>query len=287
MERIRSSFRDLYKVVSMPEMSILPGQIAFFLVLSIIPIISLVAIAGGFFSLSVETLTDIIQNRFPTDISNIVIPLIGGRGLDSSMIIFLTFSFLIASNGAYSIIVASNMIYGKDAKKNMLKRRIKSIILTTIIVLLFIFVILVPTFGDKIVEGIGSLEFISETIYNQFSYLFSLLKWPISLLMFFITFKLIYTIAPDKQLASKYVNRGAVFTSLGWILITIVYSYYVLHFAHYDLFYGALSNIIILMFWIYLLSFIFVFGMCLNSNYYHTRRNTYIHKRYKIEKHPK
>lgn len=278
MNRIKQSFKDLYRIVSMPEMSILPGQIAFFLVLSLIPIISLVGIAGNFFSLSIETITSFIQTQFPTDISETVVPLIGGSGLDTSMVFFLIFSFLIASNGAYSIIVASNMIYGKSRDKSMLKRRIKSVILTILIVLLFIFVLLVPTFGDKIILIIKDLKYMPDLISKQFYYMFLILKWPVSLMMFFVILKLIYTISPDKEIASKHVNYGALFTSIGWIAVTMAYSYYVTNFAYYDIFYGALSNIIILMFWIYLLSFIFVFGMCLNSNYYHARKNKFIHK---------
>lgn len=279
MINIKKWMNDLYRIVTLPEMAILPGQIAFFLVLSLIPIISLVGISGNFFSLSIDTLTNFIQSNFPTDISEIIIPIVAGNGLDIGMLFFLIFSFILASNGAYSIIIASNMIYGKSQDKTLLKRRIKSVMLTMIIVLLFVFVLLVPTFGDKILQFISDFEFVSEGVFNQIYYLFLILKWPVSLLIIFIIIKLIYTISPDKPIASKHVNYGALSTSLGWVAITIIYSYYANNFAYYDLFYGALSNIIILMFWIYLLSFIFVFGMCLNSSYYLARKSKIIQEK--------
>ena len=70
--------------------------------------------------------------------------------------------------------------------------------------------------------------------------------------------------APDRLLPSKYVNYGAIFTSVAWVLITSIFSYYISHIAVYDVFYGGLANIVILMLWFYLLAYIFTIGMALN-----------------------
>ena len=75
------------------------------------------------------------------------------------------------------------------------------------------------------------------------------------------------------------MNRGAIFTTLGWILVTAIYSYYVAHFSKYDIFYGSLSNIIILMMWIYILSYILVLGIAINSNYYEMAKTDSIDKK--------
>ena len=50
-----------------------------------------------------------------------------------------------------------------------------------------------------------------------------------------------------------------------WIIGTEIYSIYIRNFAHYNLFYGSISNIIILMIWVYFLSYIFVFGLAINA----------------------
>ena len=49
-----------------------------------------------------------------------------------------------------------------------------------------------------------------------------------------------------------------------WIIVTSIYSFYINHFAAYDVFYGSLANIVILMVWFYLLSYIFTIGIALN-----------------------
>ena len=82
--------------------------------------------------------------------------------------------------------------------------------------------------------------------------------------MIYYWIKIIYTLAPDRKLPSRNVNYGAIFTSLSWIIVTELFSYYINNFAVYDVFYGSLANIVILMIWFLLLSYIFTIGMALN-----------------------
>ena len=82
--------------------------------------------------------------------------------------------------------------------------------------------------------------------------------------MFFII-KLIYFIAPDERVPSKYINKGAIFTTIGWLLVTIIFSYYINNIARYDRVYGNLAAIVMLLFWFYILAYIFVIGLYLNK----------------------
>ena len=95
---------------------------------------------------------------------------------------------------------------------------------------------------------------------------FNLLKGPVSWFVMFMFIKIIYTMAPDRKLPSSCTTYGAIFTTILWIIITAIYSYYITHFAKYDLFYGGLANLVILMLWVYFLAYVFVIGMCLNHN---------------------
>ncbi len=97
---------------------------------------------------------------------------------------------------------------------------------------------------------------------------FNILKWPFSILIIFLNVKLIYLIAPDSKLPLKHTTKGAIFTTVFWILIVELYSYWVTNFANYDLFYGSLSNIAILMLLTYFISYILVIGIAINVRSY-------------------
>lgn len=266
MKRIKEMFMKLWIIARNPMVRVLPGQIAFFLVLAIFPILILLGLICSFFSIDMGTITNVISDSFPKDVVDLLIPLLSGKGFDTNVGISMITGFIIASNGAHSIILASNTLYGFP-HADIIKRRVKALFIIILMICLFIFTLLVLAFGDIIMKYI--LDFLSsdrlaKTIYK----LFILLRWPFAMFIMFFNVKLIYTLAPDWKILSRYTTKGAVFTTVGWILATMIYSYYATHFSNYDFFYGGLSSIVVLMIWIYALSYILVIGIAINVNVY-------------------
>lgn len=261
-KKIKHFWKNFKTVLKRPEMSILPGSFAYYLVLSIVPTITLITYAASFFNVPSNFIFEFLAKALNEDIAKLVITNLGGTGLGLKFYISLIMAILIASNGAASIITTSNTIYGIK-NTGFLKRRLKALIMTAFLILLIIFMLAVPVFGDKIIELIEYVN-MNAKFTEQIGLIFAFIKGPISWFIIFILVKLLYTMAPDRLLPSKYVNYGAIFTSVTWVIITSVFSYYISHIAVYDVFYGGLANIVILMLWFYLLAYIFTIGMALN-----------------------
>ena len=132
-------------------MRILPGQLAFFLVMTIIPLVAVIATMAAALSISTETIRVAISSSVPDEIATIINSIISGNGINFNIIIFYFSAFLLASNGTYSMINISNEIY-KVKPNTIIKRRIKAIIMTFILVGLFLFLIAVPVFGTNIFD---------------------------------------------------------------------------------------------------------------------------------------
>lgn len=256
--------KRVLEIIKKPEMRILPGQLAFFLLLSIIPLFAIIAVVAAKFSLSIESLIQVINQNLPKEVADFIIQIIGGKSISMNIVIFCVSGFILASNGPHSMIISSNILY-KVKDKDFLTRRIKAILMTIILVILFLFVLAVPAFGDKIVNIIVSL-IANDKIGKAISIGYNILKYPTSILIIFFFIKLLYTMAPDTTIKSKDTTTGAFVTTIGWIISTEVYSFYVSSFAKYNLLYGSVANLIILFLWIYLLSYIFVLGMALNAS---------------------
>lgn len=247
-----------------PEMAILPGQLAFFFVLSLVPIVSLVGVLASAFNVSADKVLTFFNVTFSSDVTHAITEVLKGKGFDSNIGLFLFSAFVIASNGMYSIVIASNILYGVE-NKNYIRLHIKAIFLTIIIISLIIFILIVPAFGGHIIDLMRNSN-ISPSIINQVNWTYTILKYPLSFTFIYFNVKLIYTVAPDIKILSRNVTYGALFTSFIWIFATRIFSYYVSNFARYDVFYGSLSNIVALMFWVYILCYVLVMGMALNSS---------------------
>ena len=73
-----------------------------------------------------------------------------------------------------------------------------------------------------------------------------------------------YQFAPDRMRDNTNITVGTLFASIGITLLTLLYSYLARNMINYELLYGGLANVALLMAWLYCISFVFVIGLALN-----------------------
>ena len=263
MERVTGFIKKVISIIAKPEMRVLPGQLAFFFVLSIIPLIALIGAIASRFSIPMEALNEYLLSALPGSVADLFATAMTRDSMNFNIFVFFFSAFLLASNGTHSMIITSNEIY-KIKSDNVLKRRVKAIGMTVVLVSIFLFLILVPVCGDTIFSIIKGTS-PNQTLVNIIYRIYQIMKYPISILVVYLNIKLLYVVAPDKKIRSKTTTKGALFTTISWILATELYTFYIGTFSKYDIFYGSISNIVILLLWIYILSYIFVLGMAINA----------------------
>ena len=255
-------YSEIIEVLRKPVMSVLPGHLSFFLLLSGIPLILIFVSIASAFKLSYDAILEFITLSLPASTSKLILPLFTEVNIDFSITLLAITAIYLASRGTKAIIVAANNIYG--GAKNIIQEIIKSLIITILLIALFIFIILILILGEMILRQISILTNIS-FISNNLITLINFLRWPLALFVIFFLIKIIYTLTPNKKISSKTVNKGSFFTTIGWLIVTFIYSFYVTNYASYNTYFGSASNIVILMIWIYMISQIFVIGMVINS----------------------
>jgi len=268
--RVLTLLDRIKKNIALPEMKILPGQLAFFFVLTIVPIVALILSIVSNFHISTDFVNSLVEKQFPDTLVSFFKYVSSSEGAQLNTIIIFVSALIMASNGTYSMIMASNQIY-KIKNKGYIYDRVKSVFMLIVLILLLIFIIIVPVFGDYIIKSISYIidnPNISAYLYK----IYQIINFPLSWFIMFFSIKLLYTIAPDNKLSSKNVNYGAVFTSFSWMIFTKLYSLYISVFGAYTTIYGSISGLIVLMWWIYFLSYLYVMGMALNVSKYEIRK---------------
>lgn len=263
---MKKKLKKIVNILSREELGILPASLAYYLFLAIIPILTLIVLIASSFNISLDRLSVIINDMLPQKIASYILEIISGQGFDTNVGFFNLIAFSVSTNGTYAIIKSANNLYGVK-NSDMIKDRIKSIIILINILLLFVFLMIVPIFGEKILLFVKSTEVFS-IITDEVIFVLNLIKWPLTFLIMFFNIKLIYTISPSKQISSKNTTIGALLTTISWMIFSVVFGYYIEYFARYDILYGNLSSIIILLIWIYSMSFMFVLGMVVNTTFY-------------------
>lgn len=260
-KRIKNFLHYLYISIKRPEMEVLPGNLAFFFMMMIIPMLTIIGIVISNIDVGKASVYDALVTNFPPNIASMIISISGDSSSSIGLWALFITSLLLASNGTYSMIVTSNSIYGIK-KSNYFLNKVKSIVLMLVLVVLFVILLFVPIFNNKLFEFIGSLTK-TDIATNAYVSLYHILKYPVTFLLVFIFIKILYKFSPsDKK--KRRTSYGAIFASVLLVIFTWGYSYYLEFFSDFENYYGGISNILCLMIYLNIISYVFVLGMSLN-----------------------
>lgn len=250
------------------NISAVGAQLAYFLILSIFPfMIVLLNILSYTSFVEADFIYDAIQ-LLPLDIQNIIISFVNdivGSSSQGLLSIAAILGIWTASSGVTPVIRAINKAYDCEEKRSFLKLKSLSILFTIALLGLLLLVIIALVFG----------EILGSKIFELFGYGGFFLKiWEtvrifIPVISMILIFALLYKYSPcfsfRKSIKLKSTIPGAVFTTFGWVLISLLFSYYVQNSAKYSTTYGSLGGVIVLLVWLYLISMIMVLGGEINA----------------------
>jgi membrane protein len=128
-------------------------------------------------------------------------------------------------------------------------------------IVVFVVALLLPVFGKQI----GLFLFSQFGYSEQFMAIWNGIRWAISPLILFIVFVGLYYFAPSKKIRCLSAIPGAVFATVGWVLASLAFSFYVGSFGNYSATYGSIGGIIVLMIWFYLTGIIIMIGGEINA----------------------
>ena len=100
---------------------------------------------------------------------------------------------------------------------------------------------------------------------SLFYSIWSFLRYGITFGLLLTTFYLIYRYLPNRKLTGNHVLAGTIFTTVGWIGASLLFSFYVNNFGSYATVYGSLGGMFALIFWLYISTLIFLLGGAINA----------------------
>ena len=81
-----------------------------------------------------------------------------------------------------------------------------------------------------------------------------------------------YYVLPSFKVRYRDIVPGSVFASAGFLIVTYVYNLYTQVSQNYNILYGSFSNIVVLMFWFWFVSWVMCLGVTLNRVWWATRK---------------
>lgn len=265
---MKKYLKKVVKILSLNELRILPSYLSYNFVLAIIPTFTVILLIASLFSISIDSIVNLIDDTIPSYIGDVIIDIISSKNYTISIGVLNIVTLYASSKGMYAVVEASNSLYKVD-KRSITKDRFKSILILFLLIFSLLILILIPVLGSKLLDFLSKYNIVTSNI----TVIYHVLKWPITFWVIFINVILIYMISPSVKLKVKDVMVGAFTTTVLWSIFTLLFSYYLTYFTKYDVLYGGLSSITVLLIWIYFLSYILILGIVINTRKYNREEN--------------
>lgn len=256
-------FIHLIVKVKNDDIFALSSQLAYYLILSFFPFIIFLMTLVGFSSLESVDVIDVLSSILPKSIVEIIQSTIQ-EVFDKQYTGLLSVSILLAlwtsASGFRAVIKGVNKAYNFKETRSFIKRTIISMVGILGLAMIIIIALTIIVFG----RIIGSYLQKIFPYYNIIVYLWIIFRYVFMLCISVLIFTIIYSVAPAQRLPYKSVIPGAVFSTCGWAILSLGFSFYINNFRNFSRFYGSLGAVFILITWLFLISFIFILGVEIN-----------------------
>lgn len=178
-------------------------------------------------------------------------------------------AFLFATNGIVSVISAFNGTIHAIETRSWINQYLVALILAIILTLLMTLSITLITLGQAV------LNFLVREGLIQINLTYLLLggKWLIICALFFFSYAFLFYLAPARKTKFRFISAGGTLATILTILTTIGFSYYINNFGKYNILYGSIGTLVVVMLAIYFNALILLIGFELNVSIWHSRRN--------------
>lgn len=242
----------------------LAAQLAYYLILSFFPFLIFVITLIGISNLDSITVLYGLKSILPDNVFNLVdntvLEIVNKQNV-GLLGISIVLSMWSASSGIRAVIRGINKAYDLKEKRGFISLSILSLIFTISLTLIIIITLIALVFGDII----GKYLYLWLPFPEVVRILWNIIRYLVVILSMVFIFGTLYRYAPTKKMRWKKVLPGSIFTSIGWIIVSTAFSYYVNNISNYSRLYGSLGAVFVLMIWLYLTSIILILGAEINS----------------------
>jgi membrane protein len=255
--------------VSRDKLPSTAGGVTFYVLLAIFPAIAAFVSLYGLVSdvTAVEKQLRELAGVFPSSVIQIVgeqmLRLAGQHPgkLSAAFVVSLLISVWSANAGMKALFEGLNVAYDEAEKRPFFARTAVTYASTFGALLFLVVVSGVLVAGPPVLRGLGLAQPDSWWVA---------LRWLLVVGVTGSAFSMIYRYGPSRARAKwRWVTWGALLASVGWLVGSLGFSWYVNNIAHFDATYGPLGAVVAFMLWVWFSIMVLLIGAELNAEIEH------------------
>jgi len=263
-DKIKAFAQNLYCRYHDDEVPAMGAQLTYYLILAVFPFLMFLVALVGITSLTPEQILQELGRLVPASSNDTILGVLEEIQLGSSQAL-LSFGMVAtlwsASKGVDAVIKALNKAYDEEESRSFIIVKGLSVLFTLALACSILLAFFLLIFG----HWIGEQLFLLFMLPDYFDEVWAIAQYAVSLSVLILVFTLLYKYIPNRRLTFKEVLPGAIFSTIGWLLASMLFSFYVNNFGNYSKTYGSIGGIIVLLIWLYLSSVIIILGGEINA----------------------
>lgn len=253
------------------------AQAAFFILLSVVPMISLLLTITTYLPFSQQDVIDLIMSVIPDEFTFYVEDIIHGlysRAGSTAISVSVIAMIWSASKGIAALMDGFNSMYQLRQETGSMKSRGIAIIYTVLLLIAFAVVmsayVSVSHYYQSYIHDAFTIESAAKYILLPIRYIMGWLLFYAFILMLFVILPGGFGLPMGKEEKMNLGNRirsqipGAAFSSVAWLVITRIVGIYIEYFPNFSIMYGSLAGIVIVMLWLYFCMYSLFIGAVIN-----------------------
>jgi len=249
------------------NIGIVAAGVSFYGFLALVPLLGAVVLTYGLVAEPKTVIHDVqaMTSVMPADAAKLIgeqlMHLVkssdGKKGL--GVLVALAIALFGARNGAGSVITALNIAYEEKDERGFVRVNLLALAITGCAVL-------VALIGTVAIAALGHLESLLPFSSGLVVVGGKVLAYIALTLAAAAGAAALYRFGPARRKPRWiWLTPGSVLTAVLWLLLTLGFGLYVARFGNYDASYGSLGAVVVMLTWLYLSSYVLLFGAELNS----------------------
>ena len=253
------------------NVGLVAAGVAFYGFLALVPLLGAIVLSYGLVA-DPQTVVHNMQGLtsvMPADAAKLIgeqlmnVVTTSGTKKGAGVLLALALALFGARNGAGSVVTALNIAYEEKETRGFLRVNLLALAITAAAVLVAIVALVaIAALGhlDKAFPGAPAIVLAAG----------KLVTYGLLLLAGAAGAATLYRYGPSRRKARwTWITPGSAFAALLWLLLTLGFGIYVAKFGNYNATYGSLGAVVVLLTWLYLSSYVLLFGAELNSELEH------------------